>query len=77
LITAQDAENYAAVVHYEDRELLESGWLVGEENFARRAAVVWQAGTGPGGSSDSGSTPRLNACYLQLLFNALSADGVR
>jgi hypothetical protein len=39
-ITAQDAENYAAVVRYEDRELLESGWLVGEENLARRAAVV-------------------------------------
>jgi hypothetical protein len=39
-ITAQNAEDYAAVVRYEDRELLESGWLVGEENLARRAAVV-------------------------------------
>ena len=28
------------VVRYADRELLESGWLVGEENLARKAAVV-------------------------------------
>ena len=27
-------------VRYADRELLQSGWLVGEENLARRAAVV-------------------------------------
>ena len=39
-ITAQDAENYDVVVRYADRELLQSGWLVGEENLARRAAVV-------------------------------------
>jgi Zinc carboxypeptidase len=39
-ITAQNAENYETVVRYEDRDLLESGWLVGEENLARRAAVV-------------------------------------
>ena len=39
-ITAQNAENYETVVRYEDRDLLESGWLVGEENLARKAAVV-------------------------------------
>ena len=39
-ITAPSAENYEIVVRYEARELLESGWLVGEENLARRAAVV-------------------------------------
>lgn len=39
-ITAQNAENYQTIVRYEDRDLLESGWLVGEENLARRAAVV-------------------------------------
>ncbi len=39
-ITAPSAENYEIVVRYEDRELLESGWLVGEENLARKAAVV-------------------------------------
>ncbi len=39
-ITAPSAENYQIVVRYEDRDLLESGWLVGEENLTRRAAVV-------------------------------------
>jgi hypothetical protein len=39
-ITAQNAENYETIARYEDRDLLESGWLVGEENLARRAAVV-------------------------------------
>ncbi len=39
-ITAPSAENYDIVVRYEDRDLLESGWLVGEENLARKAAVV-------------------------------------
>ena len=39
-ITAPSAENYETVVRYQDRELLESGWLVGEENLARKAAMV-------------------------------------
>jgi hypothetical protein len=39
-ITAPSAENYDIVVRYEDRDLLESGWLVGEENLVRKAAVV-------------------------------------
>ncbi len=39
-ITAQNAENYETIARYEDRDLLESGWLVGEENLTRRAAVV-------------------------------------
>ncbi len=39
-ITAQDSENYDAPVRYVERELLQSGWLIGEEKLARRAAVV-------------------------------------
>jgi glutamine amidotransferase-like uncharacterized protein len=39
-ITAQNSENYATIARYEDRDLLASGWLVGEENLTRRAAVV-------------------------------------
>jgi len=39
-ITAPSAEDYDIVARYEDRELLESGWLVGEENLTRKAAVV-------------------------------------
>jgi len=39
-VTAANSENYSVVVRYADRELLQSGWLLGEENLARRAAVV-------------------------------------
>jgi len=39
-ITAPSAENYDVVVRYEDRDLLQSGWLVGEGNLTRKAAVV-------------------------------------
>jgi hypothetical protein len=39
-VTAQSAEGYDVVARYADRELLQSGWLLGEENLARRAAVV-------------------------------------
>jgi hypothetical protein len=39
-ITAQNAEDYTIPVKYADRDLLESGWLVGEQNLANRAAVV-------------------------------------
>ena len=39
-VTAQNSEDYEVVVRYAERELLESGWLVGEQNLARRAAVV-------------------------------------
>ncbi len=39
-ITAPSAEDYQTIVRYEDRDLLQSGWLVGEENLTRRAAMV-------------------------------------
>ena len=39
-VTAQTSENYDVVARYADRELLQSGWLVGEERLAHRAAVV-------------------------------------
>ncbi len=39
-ITAQNSENYSTIARYDDRDLLASGWLVGEENLTRRAAVV-------------------------------------
>ena len=34
-MTAQDAENYDVPVRYVDRDLLQSGWLIGEEKLAR------------------------------------------
>ena len=75
-ITAQDAENYATVVRYEDRDLLESGWLVGEENLAHRAAVV-SAKLGHGQSRADrvpGAASRADARHLQAAVQR--ADGV-
>ena len=39
-IIAHNSEDYQVVVRYAGRDLLQSGWLVGEENLARKAAVV-------------------------------------
>jgi hypothetical protein len=61
-ITAQNAESYEAVARYEERDLLESGWLVGEENLARRAAVV---------SARLGQGRVVLIGTYKLLFNAL------
>jgi hypothetical protein len=39
-VTAQDSENYDVPVRYAERELLQSGLLIGEEKLAKRGAVV-------------------------------------
>ena len=66
-ITAQDSQNYEVVARYVDRELLESGWLVGEENLAHKAAVVdRQNGPGPSGAARlPGTASRADARHLQ------------
>jgi hypothetical protein len=33
-------ENYEVVVRYAERDVLQSGWLIGEENLAKKAAMV-------------------------------------
>jgi glutamine amidotransferase-like uncharacterized protein len=33
-------ERYEVVVRYADRDLLQSGWLIGEETLAKKAAMV-------------------------------------
>ena len=33
-------ERYEVVVRYADRDLLQSGWLIGEELLAKKAAMV-------------------------------------
>jgi glutamine amidotransferase-like uncharacterized protein len=72
-ITAQNAEDYATIARYEERDLLESGWLVGEENLTRRAAVV-SAKMGQGRVVLIGfpaqHRAQMHATY-KLLFNAL------
>jgi hypothetical protein len=40
-------ENYHVVARYSDREILQSGWLVGEQNLSKKAAMV-SAGVGKG-----------------------------
>jgi len=39
-ITARDAYNYQRVVTYAERDILQSGWLVGEQHLSKRAAVI-------------------------------------
>ena len=72
-ITAQNAEDYETIVRYEDRELLESGWLVGQESLARKAAVV-SAKLGKGKVVLIGFPAQHRAqthATYKLLFNAL------
>jgi hypothetical protein len=40
-------ENYHVIARYTDREILQSGWLVGEQNLSKKAAMV-SAGVGKG-----------------------------
>jgi hypothetical protein len=40
-------ENYHVIARYADREVLQSGWLVGEQNLSKKAAIV-SAGVGKG-----------------------------
>ena len=72
-VTAPSAENYDVVVRYADRDLLESGWLVGEENLAHKAAVV-SAKLGEGRVVLIGFPAQHRAqthATYKLLFNAL------
>jgi hypothetical protein len=39
-VTAQNADQYETIVRYAGRDLLESGWLVGEDTLVRKAAMV-------------------------------------
>ncbi len=40
LLPGQESEKYRVVVRYEERELLQSGWLIGEKHLSKKAAVV-------------------------------------
>jgi hypothetical protein len=40
LLPAGDSERYHRVVTYVDRDILQSGWLIGEEHLSNKAAVV-------------------------------------
>ena len=66
-ITAQNSENYSTIARYDDRDLLASGWLVGEENLTRTGCRgLRQTGRGPGGADRiSGAASRPDARDLQ------------
>lgn len=40
IVPGQHNERYETIVRYADRDLLESGWLIGEDTLARKAAMV-------------------------------------
>jgi glutamine amidotransferase-like uncharacterized protein len=40
IVPSDHNERYETVVRYADRDLLESGWLIGEETLAKKAALV-------------------------------------
>ncbi len=64
---------YETVVRYRDRDILRSGWLIGEEHLAKRAAMV-SAGYGEGRVVLIGFRPQHRAqTYgtFKLVFNAL------
>jgi hypothetical protein len=66
-------ENYHVIARYADREILQSGWLVGEQNLSKKAAMV-SAGVGKGRVIVVGFRIQHRAqTYgtFKLLFNAL------
>jgi glutamine amidotransferase-like uncharacterized protein len=66
-------ENYHVIVRYTDREILQSGWLVGEQNLSKKAAMV-SAGVGKGHVIVVGFRTQHRAqTYgtFKLLFNSL------
>lgn len=66
-------ENYHVIARYADREILQSGWLVGEQDLSKKAAMV-SAGVGKGHVIVVGFRTQHRAqTYgtFKLLFNSL------
>jgi hypothetical protein len=38
--TGQNSERYESIVRYKDKDLLQSGWLIGEDHLAKMPAMV-------------------------------------
>jgi hypothetical protein len=73
ILPTRDNDHYETVVVYPERELLGSGWLVGEEHLAKRAAMVI-AKLGDGNVVLIGFRPQHRAqTYgtFKLVFNAM------
>ncbi len=66
-------ENYKVVVSYPEERLMRSGWLIGEEKLARKAAMI-EAKMGEGRVILYGFAPQARAltdATFKLFFNAL------
>jgi hypothetical protein len=73
IVPGQHNQRYATVVRYAAKDLLESGWLIGEQTLANKAAVV-TARYGEGQVILYGIRPQHRAQThgtFKLLFNAL------
>ena len=73
IIPGEHNERYQSIVRYADRDLLQSGWLIGEETLAKKAAMV-AAQYGDGRVILIGFRPQHRAQThgtFKLLFNAL------
>ena len=73
ILPGPNNDRYEVIMRYADRDLLESGWLVGEQNIAKKAAVV-VAGYGKGKVILYGIRPQHRAQThgaFKLFFNAL------
>ena len=40
ITTSQKSEQYESVVRYRDKDLLQSGWLIGEDHLAKMPGMV-------------------------------------
>ena len=71
--TSQNSERYESVVRYQDEEILQSGWLIGEEHLAGMPAMI-SAKYGKGQVVLIGFRPQ-NRCQthgtFKLLFNTM------
>ncbi len=73
ITSSRDPEQYQTVVRYPERNLLESGWLIGEQALTKKAAVV-SAKMGEGRVVLIGIRPQHRAQThgtYKLLFNNL------
>jgi hypothetical protein len=73
IVPSRDNDRYAVVARYLDRDVLQSGWLVGEKHLAKKAAMV-SARYGDGEVVLIGFRPQHRAQThgtFKLLFNAL------
>jgi hypothetical protein len=77
ILPSESNQRYEIIVHYPEREILKSGWLIGEEKLPRKAAMV-AAHVGKGQVVLIGFRVQHRAQThgtFKLLFNALLRQG--